>query len=291
MGQQIFVWSGKQPFDAEETRRNTAALPCFPAPTPLPRAILIHYRWGDSSFEIAVLACSIRIAPWGNEQVTWLHCKAIETVDIRPGEPGGVRNVLIPADYVTSVGSGPTFRFQQRGISEDIGLFPPNQPTPPDALPLDEVERLIASCSRQDETETGGKTMAGNLPLPLVQSFLVCRDIFQDRQTGEYLLLGPCTGMTLPGFPVAVNVALYIKLTGGHGTYHLEVQLRDHEGGLVGSCPDKEPLHLTDPLASFQISWRQLALQFPRPGRYDLILLANGEDLAHHALDIILKAT
>ena len=26
--------------------------------------------------------------------------------------------------------------------------------------------------------------------------------------------------------------------------------------------------------------------EFPAPGRYDLVLLANGEDLAHHALEV-----
>ncbi len=127
-------------------------------------------------------------------------------------------------------------------------------------------------------------------PQPLVQSFLVCREIFQDKQTGEYLLLGPVSGLTLSAFPAALRLSLYIRLTGAHGSYRLAVQLRDQDGGKVGECPGPDNVHPSDPLAPCQICWRNLGLYFPRPGRYDLILLANDEDLAHYALDVILQA-
>jgi hypothetical protein len=128
-------------------------------------------------------------------------------------------------------------------------------------------------------------------PQPLAQSFLPCREILQDRLTGEYVLIGPFTGLKLPAFPAAVRLSLYIKLTGGHGTYRMTLQLRDQEGTAVAECPGAEPVHCADPLAPRQICWRDLVLQFPRPGRYDLILLANDEDLTHHALDVALNAS
>ena len=58
----------------------------------------------------------------------------------------------------------------------------------------------------------------------------------------------------------------------------------------MGECAGPEALHRADPLAPCQICWRDLMLHFPKPGRYDLILLANGEDLSHYALAAILKA-
>ncbi len=103
------------------------------------------------------------------------------------------------------------------------------------------------------------------------------------------MLLGPCTGITLGGFPAAVRIALYIRVTGAHGTYRLSVQLRDAAGELIGEYPGGEPLVQNDPLTIRPICWRNLTLQFLRPGHYDLILVANGEDLAHHPLDIGVK--
>jgi hypothetical protein len=52
--------------------------------------------------------------------------------------------VLIPAHYVTSIQPGPTFRMVQSVPTRDLGIFPPNQPTPPDHLPLEEIEEKIA---------------------------------------------------------------------------------------------------------------------------------------------------
>jgi hypothetical protein len=51
-------------------------------------------------------------------------------------------------------------------------------------------------------------------PQPLAQSFLVCREIFQDRQTGEYILLAPLAGAAFGAFPAAFRLSLYIKLSG-----------------------------------------------------------------------------
>lgn len=107
--------------------------------------------------------------------------------------------------------------------------------------------------------------------------------------SGEFLLIGPSTGATVPGFPALLRVALYIKLTGAHGTYQLAVDLRDQDGQLVAHQEGHAPLSQPDPLTSMQISWRDVNFWFPHPGRYDLILLANGEDLTHHALDLRLK--
>jgi hypothetical protein len=130
----------------------------------------------------------------------------------------------------------------------------------------------------------------GKPPLPLAQSFLICREIFQDRQTGEHILLGPATGASLAAFPATLRVSFYIKLTGGHGTYRPTLQLRDDDGELIGECPGPEAFEQTDPLAPRQIAWRDVGLFFPRPGRYDLVLLVNEDDLTHHAFDVALTA-
>jgi hypothetical protein len=39
-----------------------------------------------------------------------------------------------------------------------------------------------------------------------------------------------------------------------------------------------------DPLLSHRIALHDIVVEFPHPGRYNLIILANGNELAHHVL-------
>jgi hypothetical protein len=117
----------------------------LPAPAPLRRAALLRYQWGEQHFEVLCSACSVRVLRWPQtgERLTWLHCKAIPTRELNPEGPTGLMNVLIPAHYVTGIEPGPTFQLKRAGPSRDIGIFPPNQPTPEKAVPLEEIERVL----------------------------------------------------------------------------------------------------------------------------------------------------
>lgn len=76
--------------------------------------------------------------------MTWLHCKASQTAAIASEGPTGLMTVLFPAHYVTAIRPGLAFQIRRSRKSEDdIGVFPPNQPAPEDALPLPEVERVL----------------------------------------------------------------------------------------------------------------------------------------------------
>jgi hypothetical protein len=142
---QICIWTGGQATgDVEVNRAYAEALPPLPEPTPLRQAVLFKYRWGETEFTALATACSLRTTAWGDGQVTWLHCTARETADVRPDQLVNLILVLIPAAYVTSIGAGPPFHLTRGRGSEKLGVFPPNQPTPAGALPLAEVERALA---------------------------------------------------------------------------------------------------------------------------------------------------
>jgi hypothetical protein len=123
-------------------------------------------------------------------------------------------------------------------------------------------------------------------PLPSAQAFVVCREIFENSRTHEFALIGPFSGLTLPAFPTAYRLSVYAHLTSGHGVYDVALQLRDAEEDVLWewSCP--EPIPLTDPLKSHRFTLYDAVLEFPEPGRYHLVLTANGEDLARHALQV-----
>jgi hypothetical protein len=144
MKQRVILWTGGHPENVRGCERLVQALPELPAPAPLRRAARIVYFWGASRFEIVATACSVRSISWGAESMTWLHCKAMPTAEVKPEETTGMMNVLIPAHYVTAIGAGPTFHISRIRASDDLGVFPPNQQPPTDAVPLEVIERVLA---------------------------------------------------------------------------------------------------------------------------------------------------
>jgi hypothetical protein len=123
-------------------------------------------------------------------------------------------------------------------------------------------------------------------PLPTAQAFLVCKAVHQDPTTRMYSLEKICDAIGLNFFPAGYPVSVYAYLTGGHGVYELALELRDAEGTPVWAGRWSDPLEYCDPLKSQQLAVNNTVIAFPAPGRFDLVLLANGEDLAHHGLAV-----
>jgi hypothetical protein len=62
--------------------------------------------------------------------------------------------------------------------------------------------------------------------------------------------------------------------------------LRDDDLEVVWSWQWPEPLRHQDPLEPHHVILHGAVLEFPRPGRYDLLLLADGEEVARHGLQV-----
>jgi hypothetical protein len=119
----------------------------LPPPAPLRRALSFRFQWGEQKFEMVASAAAVRTVPWGEagEAVTWLHCKAVQLQAMKPGVEVGLTSYLIPAGYVTHAAPGPTFRTARAKAGGDLGIFPPTQPPPQDAVPLAELSRVVAA--------------------------------------------------------------------------------------------------------------------------------------------------
>jgi hypothetical protein len=124
-------------------------------------------------------------------------------------------------------------------------------------------------------------------PLPLAQSFVICREILEDCRSHEFVLIGPLSALRATDFPVAVRWSIYANLTCGHGDYELALRLHDTEDRLLWEWLSPEPITLATPLEQHEFTLYDAILEFPEPGRYDLLLLANGEELSRHALHVV----
>jgi hypothetical protein len=121
--------------------------------------------------------------------------------------------------------------------------------------------------------------MARKPATPICKSFLLCRQIFQDESTGEYLLLGPTNQIVALQYPILADLSVFMHWTSAHGTYRLELQVLDLEGNIVWNNEFEDLYEATDPLKPTLIKLLHLDIPWPRPGKYDVVVLANDEEV------------
>jgi hypothetical protein len=123
-----------------------------------------------------------------------------------------------------------------------------------------------------------------SLPAPQAQAFVVCRDIREQSDPYEVVLLGPRCHVPIPMFPSEVDLSVYAHINGDHGSYDIEITLRDAEGDSVRSWTPPKPLEHPDALEPQQLLLHGLGIFVPRAGRYDLALLAGGEEIGRQPM-------
>jgi hypothetical protein len=126
--------------------------------------------------------------------------------------------------------------------------------------------------------------MSRDLPPPLAQAFVICRQIYEDARTHEFILIDPLNRLVLPVTPTHVTVSLYGHLSGGRGLYQMHVQLKDSDDEEAWAWTVPTKVDIPDPLEPHQIALYDLSVKIPRPGKYDLILFANGHEIARQSL-------
>jgi hypothetical protein len=111
-------------------------------------------------------------------------------------------------------------------------------------------------------------------PPPVCKAFLLCKSIVGDVLT----LLGQANCHVARQFPSSCTIAYFARLKGGHGPTTIELQLQNEEGEVVWRDGPAGQWVPASPLQAVEISLNVLPV-FPRPGAYDLVLTANGEEV------------
>src|SRR5437773_8195992 len=111
--------------------------------------------------------------------------------------------------------------------------------------------------------------MSEQRPVPLVHSFVVCREVLQDYRTGEYILLDPTDGFAVPQFPFPICFAVYGILTEVRGEIFPELRLDDSNTEMIWSYRVPEAVPCDDPLQQNRLRLHDVTIPIPRPGRYD----------------------
>jgi hypothetical protein len=87
-----------------------------------------------------------------------------------------------------------------------------------------------------------------------------------------------------PSFPVVEDLSVFARWRNAHGAYPVEVQLRDLEGAVLGRQRVGKPFETSDPLQVWLLTVTHLAVPIPGPGKYEVALLADGQEVAADVL-------
>ena len=130
------------------------------------------------------------------------------------------------------------------------------------------------------------RTMNRKPPAPVCKPLVICRKIVQTST--ELTLVGIVGRVSARFYPTGRQLGIYARWASVHGDYLVETQLQTMEGTVVWREGAQAALPMHDPLKEFNVVLN-MTVVFPEPGMYDVVLLANGEEIARQKLAAVLE--
>jgi hypothetical protein len=130
--------------------------------------------------------------------------------------------------------------------------------------------------------------MKNTPPLPICKAFLVCRRVDEDRKIQDTVLIGLPRALHAYHYPCGASLGMFARCTSAHGDYRIEVQLQTPEGEIVWRDGPPQPWKLANPLEMYDLKLN-FNVVFPGVGVYDIVLVANGEEVARQTFHAHLK--
>jgi hypothetical protein len=113
--------------------------------------------------------------------------------------------------------------------------------------------------------------------MPEVLAMILCDQVIRDQMTGKVSIIGSFSKINAEKFPaVHPRMAVYIALTDGEGDYQGALRFVFDETGHELFRGDF-PVRLPNPLGVAEIHFAMPAISLPKPGKYHLDLLCDGE--------------
>jgi hypothetical protein len=129
--------------------------------------------------------------------------------------------------------------------------------------------------------------MSAKPPKPLCPTFVICRRVIKDQFSKEAVLIAPVYAVNAASFPTLIDLAIYLRLTDGNGSYQLGLQLFSAEGPKAWSEPLRGKIEMPNPLTSVALEIPMMRVYIPYPGKFEMLLLANDEEV--YRTDLLVK--
>jgi hypothetical protein len=120
--------------------------------------------------------------------------------------------------------------------------------------------------------------------LPMVESMVPCREIFENARTHEFILVGPFNTTLVRGFPCVIQFSMYLKLVNGRGRYAMAFEVHDESDEVIWDWNVSAPLDFASPLQAQHLAIYDLQVSLATPGTYVFVLKIEGQPVAHNSL-------
>jgi hypothetical protein len=124
---------------------------------------------------------------------------------------------------------------------------------------------------------------------PVAIGLTLCEQVIVEAKTGNITLVNCFTRLKMPDFPSkAQRMAAFAVLADGQGTgkFDLIVERLDTRDEVY---EQSHQVTFADSLQEVNLFFRIHQCWFPAPGRYQALLLADGELIAQRVLEVIAK--
>jgi hypothetical protein len=122
-----------------------------------------------------------------------------------------------------------------------------------------------------------------------LNALLLADQIYQDKDSGKYVVAGIFHQINVPGFPATLekSVGLFVSLTGVSNDANVELTFVDPADGTVLMRNRSLRLTWDDADTPVQFALEIPPLPLPHPGQYRLQLAVNGTELGASLLSVL----
>jgi hypothetical protein len=122
-----------------------------------------------------------------------------------------------------------------------------------------------------------------------LNALLLADQIYQDRESGKYVVAGIFHQINVPGFPTTLerSVGLFVSLTGVSNDANVELTFVDPADGTVLMRNRSLRVTWDDAETPVEFALEIPPLPLPHPGRYRLQLAVDGTELGASLLSVL----
>lgn len=124
-------------------------------------------------------------------------------------------------------------------------------------------------------------------PLPHCKALLICEKMTESQLTEKITLHNLIENFGLRAFPGrSTPFVIFIQLYDGIGRYKLTIEVHDLSDDSMVARTTYGDLEFPERLTRMVVTIPIDFVQLPRPGRYELVALANGQDVGRQYFDV-----